>query len=379
MGTLGLYVHIPFCRQKCGYCDFISFVVGDEAIDSYVTVLCAEIVAQGGLFASGGRRRVDTIYLGGGTPSLLTAEQVERIFSSLRAAFAVDETAEITIEANPGTVTQDKMTAWRRVGINRVSLGIQSLQDHVLAKAGRIHGRSEALRCLQELRQAGFVNLSADLIYGLPGQKLDDVVQDCRELVRLGLEHLSVYGLTVEDDTPFRQLQQQGRLALPEEEVEDAMYEAVVHELESAGYERYEISNYCRSGHYSRHNSKYWRFAEYLGLGAGAHSFVSGRRWANPAELEEYLQVEWPGFSLPDQLDPDIQQGEYIMLALRTRQGVDAEDYQRHFGHSFDARYGEVTHRMVGRGWLVATSDGIRLTSAGMKFGNRVFREYLGK
>jgi len=380
MKTLGLYIHIPFCRQKCGYCDFASTVAGEATMEQYITALCEEIAAQGGLFSALPEERlVDTVYLGGGTPSLLTELQVSRLFARLRTAFSFAKDAEITLEANPGTVTAGKIAAWQEAGVNRISVGVQSLQDPVLAAAGRIHNRQTALQCLHDLRQAGFTNLSADLMYGLPGQTLADVIADCRKLIELKLEHISVYGLTVEEGTAFWELQEQGKLLLPDEETEEAMYDTVVMQLTTAGYERYEISNYCLPGRQSRHNLKYWQFQDYLGLGAAAHSFMQGSRWANPAVLADYLAADWSAFRLPPPEAPELLQAEYVMLALRTAAGLDAADFQRCFGKSFAATYGAVTDNFLRQGWLQQTARGIALTQAGMKFGNCVFREYMGQ
>lgn len=375
--NLGLYIHIPFCLRKCLYCDFPSVAGREELYDTYITALGREFAGWGGVLSG---CEVDTVYVGGGTPTALPAGLLARLGDILRAYVPMAAVEEFTVEANPGTLTAEKLAVLRAAGVNRLSLGVQAFDDKVLMAAGRIHSADEALAAVELAAAAGFANLSLDLMYGLPGQSLASFRSGLRQAVALPVSHLSVYGLKVEEGTPFACRQAKGELPLPDEDEEEAMYELATTFLPDCGLDRYEISNFARSGAACRHNLKYWRYRPYLGLGAAAHSFWQGERLANIAAVDEYIRLvlagELPlaGRERPDRL---TAMAEYAFLALRTAAGLDYADFAACFGESFGDRYGGTVADLAGRGLLTARADGIRLTAAGMKYGNVVFASFL--
>lgn len=374
---LGIYLHIPFCKQKCYYCDFPSFAGQEACQEEYLDTLLLEIRKVGAKYQD---RIVDTIFFGGGTPSILPADALPMVMNEVRASFAVDERAEITAEANPGTVDSDKLLRWQDAGINRISFGVQSFHDTLLRAIGRIHTGEEARVAVRMAREAGFANINLDLIYGLPSQTLDMLKQDVREAIALEVEHLSVYGLIVEEDTLLERMVDDGQAILPLEEEEEAMYDWITAYLPQQGYYRYEISNYARTGRECRHNLKYWQFDAYIGLGSAAHSFVECKRLANeriPSDYIRRMHAEGSA-SLSEEAETIAElQGEYIFLALRTTQGVDIDDFCHTFGTDFFALYGDVIERMKNERLLEQAGRYIRLTELGMKYGNRVFAQFV--
>lgn len=374
---LGLYIHIPFCRQKCLYCDFPSVAGREDLYDDYITALGRELAGWGGVLSV---NAVDTIYIGGGTPTALPAALLARLGELLRRHVAGWAVGEFTVEANPGTLGNDKLAALRAMGADRLSLGVQAFDDGVLAGAGRIHTAAEAAAAVEAAAAAGFGKLSIDLMYGLPGQSPASFRAGLERAVALPVGHISVYGLKVEEGTPFAVRQAAGELALPDEDAEDAMYELAAAFLPAQGFSRYEISNFARPGFACRHNLKYWRYRPYLGLGAAAHSFWRGERLANTADIGEYIRRLAAGDSpLASRERPDkpTAMAEYAFLALRTAAGLDYADFAACFGESFAGRYGETLAKFAGQGLVDTGADGIRLTAAGMKYGNIVFAGFL--
>lgn len=327
---LGIYVHIPFCRSKCQYCDFYSLACKDDSLmDSYLDAVCAHIKEAGALAPN---HRVDTIYFGGGTPSFLGADALAIILTTIRRNFDVANDAEITFEANPDSVTDRLLNRMRAEGFNRVSLGVQSDDDEMLKKLGRPHTFAQATAAYHRIRKAGFRNVSVDLIYGLPGQTLHQWQETLENVLRLNPEHMSCYGLKVEEGTPFYEMQD--ALNLPSDDVQADMYLAAVEALRNRGFRQYEISNFCRKGLYSRHNTKYWTGGEYLGFGPSASSDFAGKRFTLVRDLQTYIQ----GIRTGGNVMEDIQEiplreraGEYLMLRLRTSAGIYAEEYERSF------------------------------------------------
>ncbi len=374
---LGIYIHIPFCKQKCYYCDFPSYAGKEACQDMYLDALLFEIRRQGEVYRD---RIVDTVFFGGGTPSVLPNDALPRILAALRESFAVADDAEISAEANPGTVDGEKLASWREAGINRISFGVQSFHDNLLRSIGRIHTAEQAIEAIQSAREAGFDNINLDLIYGLPSQTVEMLQDDVKRAVSLGIDHLSVYGLIVEEDTVLEQMVDKGTVTLPSDEDEEAMYDWVTTYLEGIGYHRYEISNYARGGKVCRHNLKYWQFRDYLGLGSAAHSFAGGKRFANERGVEEYIRrMTEEGTARLDEEDETIAQlrGEYVFLALRTTEGVDTEDFQKTFGTDFFVQYGDIINRMMTEDLLARDGRYVRLTQHGMKYGNRVFAQFI--
>ncbi|MBQ5832895.1 MAG: oxygen-independent coproporphyrinogen III oxidase [Selenomonadales bacterium] len=374
---LGIYIHIPFCKQKCYYCDFPWYAGKEACQDYYLDALLFEIRKEGRAYQD---RIVDTVFFGGGTPSVLPKEALPRIIAALRESFTLADDAEVSAEANPGTVDKEKLTAWREAGIDRISFGVQSFHDSLLRNIGRIHTAEQATDAIKLAREAGFDNINLDLIYGLPSQTVAMLEDDVKRAVSLGIEHISVYGLIVEEDTVLEAMVDEGKVTLPSDEDEEAMYDHVTTHLEDIGYLRYEISNYARDGKVCRHNLKYWQFADYLGLGSAAHSFVAGKRFANERSIDDYIRrmTEEGTARLDDEAETiEELRGEYVFLALRTTEGIDTEDFQKSFGMDFFVQYGDIINRMMTQGLLMRDGRYVRLTKLGMKYGNRVFAQFV--
>ncbi|MGK2906754.1 MAG: radical SAM family heme chaperone HemW [Desulfuromonadales bacterium] len=331
----GLYLHIPFCRQKCPYCDFYSKEVCAATISDYPNLLVRHLAWAA---EHGEKHPIDTIYFGGGTPSLLEPTAIARVLQAVDQTFDLSKNAEITLEANPGTVSLNSLSGYRNAGVNRLSLGLQTCSNDQLIQLGRLHSRQDGIDACNWAREAGFDNLSLDLMFALPGQTLSDLEVDLCHYLELAPEHLSCYGLTAEPETPFQQSIASGKLVLPDEEFYADAFVLIHEQLAAAGYEHYEIANYARIGYTCRHNLGYWQRRPCLGIGAGAHSFRDvqwGSRWEIPADLEAYRQA------LHDRQEPmrcletfDEQSAlrETIYLALRTRQGITDAELLQGFG-----------------------------------------------
>ena len=328
--TLGLYIHVPFCRSKCQYCDFYSLACKDDRLmDQYLEAVCSHIKETGALAPN---YKVDTIYFGGGTPSYFGADGIAIIMTNIRRNFDVDPRAEITVECNPDSVSDRLLNRLRAEGFNRVSLGIQTDNDEMLKKLGRPHTYAQAVAAYQRIRKAGFRNVSVDLMYGLPGQTLQMWQETLDNVLKLFPEHISCYGLKVEEGTPLYAYKDAANL--PDDDLQADMYLTAVEYLNSRGYRQYEISNFCRKGLYSRHNMKYWTGGEYLGFGPSASSDFAGKRFTLSRDLQTYIQGIRDGGEVMD----DVQEiplreraGEYLMLRLRTSHGIAADEYERLF------------------------------------------------
>lgn len=377
----GIYAHIPYCVKKCAYCDFISSAVGKDTraeMEDYAAALRAEILREvPPLRARWGDAA--TVYLGGGTPTALPAALLTGILETLRTA--VGTPVECTVEANPGTVDAAYLTQLRAAGANRLSLGVQSFNDRLLRVIGRIHTAAEAEQAFRAARAAGFENISLDLMYGLPTQTLDDLKKSVDEALALVPEHISVYGLTVEEGTPFAAAEAQGKLALPTEDAAEEMYDWLTAALPARGYVRYEISNFARQGCESRHNLGYWRNVPYLGVGAAAHGYVDGVRWGNEPDTEKYIRAIQTGRSVRTPEDTERTRTnameEYTFLALRTAKGIDEADFYYTFSVDIDIIYGAVIEKYIAQGLLRRADGFVALTNEGMKVGNEVFAAFL--
>ncbi|MBU4524013.1 MAG: radical SAM family heme chaperone HemW [Desulfomicrobium sp.] len=371
-----LYVHVPFCVRKCGYCAFHSGPFSRDAAEAYVEMVLREMKAWGRTL---GRVAVETVYFGGGTPSLLEPGQVEDLLQSAGACFNLDADAEITLEANPDSVLRPGfLGSIRRLGVNRLSLGVQSLQDDLLAMLGRPHDGRQARRSVQAARDSGF-NLSLDLIWGLPGQTLKRWMDDLAEVAALAPEHLSCYGLSLEDGTSLARQVEEGDLDLPGEETQARMYLDGTQFLESVGYAHYEISSYARPGRKSRHNQGYWAGKDYLGFGPAAVSTIGDRRWSNPVAFEEYASVVTGGGGTNEVevLSTQMRRQEMVMLALRTAGGLDLEKFKATTGTEFPWRHPAV--EQLRSSGLVRHRDGhLQLTREGMLVSNSVIEMVLG-
>ena len=367
MTQAGLYIHIPFCRSRCSYCDFATGLYENELADRYVTTLLHEIHSS-----PLGRARVDTIYFGGGTPSLLAPTQLAQILFALREKFEADPGSEITIEINPGSITVEKLRDFRSLGINRASFGAQTFDDRELAKLGRSHTAADARRTFADLRAAGFENISFDLIAGLPGQTLEGWQRNVDEALQLRPEHLSFYLLEIHSGTPLAQHIQRGLQPVPDEDLAAVMYEWMLERAAAAGYEHYEISNLCRPGFQSRHNTKYWTGAPYFGFGCSAHSYDGARqRWSNHRDVLGYVESVEQGCSPINEeqilTESDIR-AESLFLGLRLMRGVSRDlckDYETEL-----ARFREA-------GLLELDGDLVRLTRNGALLSNEVFSAFV--
>ena len=369
--NLGLYIHIPFCRTKCLYCDFCSFVSRDEQQrEAYVGALLREIEARGTKDYS-----VDTVYFGGGTPSLLSAEQIGRILGEIKESFNVSPDAEITLECNPMTVSDgDKyFKELRALGVNRLSLGVQSAVDGELKLIGRRHSFEEAKATFFAARGAGFENISVDLMLGIPSQTLDSLRASANQVIKLAAEHISIYSLQLEEGTPLYRMRE--RYSLADDDTAADMYELVVKMMKDAGYRHYEISNFARGGRESKHNSKYWRLDEYLGLGLAAHSDFGGKRLENTRDMERYLGGEW--LEAESDISNSEREFEFLMLGLRTADGISKSEFLARFGVDFDEKYGEKMEKFKKMGYFCEKGDALALTESGFEVSNAILTEIL--
>lgn len=367
MTQAGLYIHIPFCRSRCSYCDFATGLYESALAERYVNALVEEIRLSNTAGAS-----VDTIYFGGGTPSLLEPSQLERILLALHEKFDVDPASEITLEINPGNITTDKLRDFRSLGINRASFGAQTFDDRELAKLGRSHTAADAHRTFHDLRNAGFDNVSFDLIAGLPGQTLDRWQRNVDEALQLQPEHLSFYLLEIHSGTPLAQHIQRGIQPVPDEDLAAVMYEWMLERATTAGYEHYEISNLCRPGFQSRHNTKYWTGTPYFGFGCSAHSYDGvTQRWSNHRDVLKYVESVEQGFSPVSErqiLTASDLKAEGLFLGLRLMRGVDRDlckDYETDLERFREA------------GLLEVDDHFIRLTRSGALLSNEVFSAFV--
>ncbi len=373
---LGIYIHVPFCRSKCAYCDFYSLAkLDDRLMDGYLDAICTHIREAGRLAPN---HVVDTVYFGGGTPSFFGADGMASILTCIRRSFDVSATAEITFEANPDSVSTKLLRRLRSEGFNRVSLGIQTDDDAILKTIGRPHSYAQAVEAVKRIRQAGFRNLSVDLIYGLPDQTRTGWEETLRNVLRLEPEHISCYGLKIEPGTPLYQWQD--AMNIPDDDAQADMYLTAGEILRSKGYRQYEISNFCRRGMESRHNLKYWTGGEYLGFGPAASSDFAGKRFTNRADLKAYIDGILEGGTVIEDLQevpPRERAGEYLMLRLRTTQGILATEYEKQYLLPF-APLEEHLQRCAGRGHAVKMDSGHwRLTPAGFLLSNSIISDLL--
>lgn len=368
---IGIYVHVPFCVRKCSYCDFYSVAgTGEEGRERYVKAVCGEIAAK----ARG--EGVSTVYFGGGTPSLLAPAQADRILSEVGRGFRLAPGAEISMEANPETVDAGKLASFRAAGVNRLSIGVQSFSDRLLSSLGRIHDSARAVKAVGEAREAGFDNIGVDLMFGLPGQAVEDWRGDLRRAFELPVVHLSAYELTVEEDTPF------GRNPppLPGEDEAVAMWETTLKETMRAGFGRYEVSNYAKPGRECRHNLNYWRDGEYLGFGAAAWSSRGGVRTGNPAEIGKYMEGEARGFppAVTDAPEGRKKMAETLMLNLRMTAGCAEAEFDARYGQGALESFHPVLERPVVDGFLENKGGFLRFTPKGMMVANDIWADIIG-
>jgi len=378
----GIYIHIPFCARKCSYCDFVSWPVaaGDERIEAFTDGVCREIEIVARVHAASAPLDAPTLFFGGGTPSLLSPEQLGRILAAVRAHFRLAADAEITLESNPGTLDSDKARAFRDLGVNRISVGVQSFHDSELRALGRIHTAEEGAAAIETLRAAGFDNVSLDLMFAIPGQSLESWRETLRRAIALRPAHISAYSLIIEPETPFERWEREGRLHRPDEDAEAEMYEETIATLCAAGYEHYEVSNFALPCRRSRHNQIYWRNEPYFGFGPSATSYLEGIRSTNARSLSDYLDGIARGERPVEQSEAPsgaLAMGETMMLGLRMREGVESARFAARFGIAPEEVYAGPIRRLSDAGLLRAEEGRIALTDRGLLLANNVMAEFL--
>ncbi len=387
VSPFSLYVHVPFCAQKCPYCDFNTYATASVPEDRYVQALKRELdsFSQDGRFAG---REIQSVFFGGGTPSILSESALGEVINHANSLFPISSSAEVTIEANPNDCPSVRLRGFRSAGINRISFGVQSFSDERLRLLGRNHSVDEACRAVHAAVDAGISNVSVDLIFGVPGQTLGDLESDLSQAVSLPISHLSTYALTIEPGTPFFQRQERGLLRMPHDGLVAEMLEFIPVFLAPHGLFRYEISNYARPGGESLHNSAYWIGDDYLGIGAGAHSYVAtrkgarlemGDRWSAFALPESYMAAVDKGsaISWKERVDQAALQFEFFYVGLRLIRGVSGAEFARRFGVSLESVYGETIAGLVSDGLLVYEGDVLRLTIRGIAVADSVFEQFV--
>ena len=382
MKKLGIYIHIPFCKQKCFYCDFISYANQDKYFQKYVQALSKEI----NNFIDNNKIEVQTIYIGGGTPSLIDAKYIEEILHIFEKRNLLKEAKEVTIEVNPGTVTEEKLRTYKNSGINRLSIGLQSTEDKILKQIGRIHCYDDFLNTYKMAREVGFKNINVDLMIGLPNQKILDVKNSLEKIIKLEPEppnHISVYSLIVEENTPIEQMLESGELELPDEELERNMYWYVKNFLELNGYKHYEISNFAKLGNESKHNLDCWNQKEYVGFGVAAHSYIDDVRYGNIGNVEEYIKNcengEYEKNKVIDEIENDIfsKEKEFMLIGLRKIDGVSIQDFKNKFGENPIFVFKDELNKLVDENLLIIDFDRIKLTNKGLDLANIVWENFV--
>lgn len=375
-----VYIHIPFCTNKCFYCDFNSYVLKDQPVMDYLRALDKEMELT---VRNTPPAEIQTIFVGGGTPTVLKPDEMEFFLNSVRKHFPIwAPDIEFTMEANPGTTDIDKMTVMKNGGVNRVSFGVQAFQNELLTDIGRIHNTDDVYRSLENAHKVGLNNLSIDLMFGLPNQTVDMLAQSVKKALELDLPHYSIYSLKVEENTLFHTLFQKNQLPLPNEEDELNMYLLLMNEMTSAGYKQYEISNFAKPGYESRHNITYWRNEDYYGFGAGAHGYVGGERHINIKGVTSYVSAAQEGLPRLENFVVSTEEAmeDFAMVGLRMLDGITVAHFEEQFGVSFEDVFQEPLNKMLNLGLLEKTQDdaGYRLSEKGILFGNDVFGEFIG-
>ncbi|MFP3841505.1 radical SAM family heme chaperone HemW [Bacillus safensis] len=374
------YIHIPFCEHICHYCDFNKFFIKTQPVDEYLAALEKEMQHT---IEQKGEQELKTIFIGGGTPTSLTVSQLDKLMNSIhRVLKPTKNMIEFAVEANPDELSLEKLHVLKEAGVNRLSFGVQTFEDDLLKKIGRVHQKKDVLTSFERARAVGFDNISLDLMFGLPHQEKHHVMNSLETAFSLGAEHYSVYSLIVEPKTVFYNLMQKGKLHLPPQEREAEMYELVMDEMERRGLKQYEISNYAKPGFESQHNLTYWSNEDYFGFGAGAHGYVDGVRNVNAGPVKHYLElIDQTGFPYKEthQVTKAEQIEEEMFLGLRKIEGVKSADFQAKYGTAPEALFPTVLEELEEKGLIVKDDIGIRLTRKGKLLGNEVFQAFLGE
>ena len=385
---IGLYIHIPFCKSKCYYCDFVSFSDKEDLEEKYVKCLENELIrysTENKIMSDHNLENkyvIRTIYIGGGTPSILDEIYIANIIKTIKENFNVEKDVEITIDVNPGTVTREKLETYINVGINRLSIGLQACQDKLLKEIGRIHSYKQFEDTYNIARSVGFQNINIDLMVGLPNQTIENVKDSVKKLLELKPEHISTYSLTLEPDTPISKMIENDMLKMPTDEIEREMYWCVKNTLEKHKYYQYEISNFSRSGFESKHNLDCWNQKEYIGVGVAASSFIDNKRYSNIPDLENYIKnIEEGHFNknliLEETLNQESKMNEYMMLGLRKINGVNISDFEKAFNQNPIIKYCRELEKLNNEGLIVVIDENIKLTNKGIDLANLVWEEFV--
>ena len=380
LGDMGLYVHIPFCKQKCMYCDFPAYQNLQDYYETYVYALVQEIDLWVTEHPESKSRPIDTIYFGGGTPTELSIQQLKMILDKIKSTFTITDDCHMTIESNPGEVDLSYLTKLVKLGFNRISFGVQTFTDKALTMLHRSHNGEKAKQAVYDAKEAGFTNINIDLIYGLPRQTLEDIQHNLNIVKDLPINHISTYGLQVEVGTYLYHLVEKNLISIPSETIDESMYDMIMDGLKDLGFERYEISNFSKDNSYSRHNLKYWHYVDYLGFGAGAHSFYDGVRRSNNRNVMPYIQAV-DRYTMPtidtETITVERAQEDFCFLALRTKWGLNEHTFKKRFGISVLNLFGTTLNDLVSKGLLEYENDSYHLTSEGAKHGNYVFSQFI--
>ena len=371
-----LYIHIPFCVRKCLYCDFLSFAADDKTKEKYIEALCTELMFIG---KERCQTSLSSVFIGGGTPSVLPAELIVRVMECVKENFTLDSDAEVTIECNPGTVDKEKLKAYFGCGINRISFGLQSVHDEELKKLGRIHTFDDFLKSYEAAVNAGFTNINVDLMSDIPGQNVDSWTETLKTICELkpAPVHISAYSLIVEEGTPFADMAEEGKLDIPDEDTDREMYHMTSKILSEYGYERYEISNYAKPGHECRHNLGYWTGAEYYGAGLGAASYYGGCRFTNTPDMPVYMGDPIDSFKLDEKLTNADKMSEFMILGLRLTKGVDTAEFKERFCRNLSDVYGREIERFKAEGLLTEEDGRVHLSEQGLDLANFVMQAFI--
>ena len=381
MKELGIYVHIPFCKQKCYYCDFISYANKEEKTKEYVECIQKEIEIESKKYSKD-EYEITTIYFGGGTPSYISALYIENIINVIKLNYNVKDNAEITIEINPGTVNEEKILIYEKIGINRVSIGLQTTNDKLLKQIGRIHTYEEFLNCYKLVSKSKINNINVDLMLALPNQIIEDLEESLQKVINLKPNHISLYSLILEEGTKLEKMVSENIVKLPEEDMEREMYWKTKRILEKNGYNHYEISNFAKEGYKSKHNMNCWNQKEYLGFGVAAHSYVNRKRYCNTNNIEEYISNIKKGKIENNRTVCEIQnkideQKEFMMLGLRKIDGIDIQEFKNKFVENPIYVFHKELEKLVNEDLIEIDLDKIKLTNKGLDFANLVWEKFV--
>ena len=380
LGDMGLYVHIPFCKQKCMYCDFPAYQNLQDYYETYVYALVQEMDLWVSEHPESKERSIDTIYFGGGTPTELSIQQLQMIVDKIKSTFTITDDCHMTIESNPGEVDLQYLTKLVKLGFNRISFGVQTFDDKALTMLHRSHNGEKAKQAVYDAKEAGFTDINIDLIYGLPRQTLEDIQHNLDIVKDLPINHISTYGLQVEVGTYLYHLVDKNLISIPSETIDESMYDMMMAGLKDLGFERYEISNFSKDNSYSRHNLKYWHYVDYLGFGAGAHSFYDGVRRSNNRNVMPYIQAV-DRYTMPtidtETITVERAQEDFCFLALRTKWGLNEHTFKKRFGISVVNLFSTTLNDLVSKDLLEYENDSYHLTSEGAKHGNYVFSQFI--